>query len=234
MFNSLLSKKFLRKNIVRIVIIIIVLLLIVIAFYLRKRGYISSEVIFNFFELHSILAPLLFIILYSIMQSLFIPTIPLNIGAGFLWGPFWGAVYTIVGFTIGSTLAFSIARYIGGDYFKNRLNFKAWRWILDKVDKNGWKVVAFTRINPIFPAPILSYLFGVTSIRFFEYIWSTFVFILPPCIALAAFGSSIKEFVFVGSIKGFITGIVIAVVATFILFALKPIVKKMFPEKNKH
>jgi len=222
-----------KKSIIKPILGIILVLLVIAVFYLRKKDYIpSSEIIFNFLKSHSILAPLLFILLYSIMPSLFMPTLPLNIGAGFLWGPFWGSIYSIIGSTIGSAPGFLISRYIAGDYFKYRFNFKAWNYILDKVDKNSWKVVAFTRITPIFPSTVLSYLFGITAIPFLEYLWATFIFMLPICIAFSVLGSSIREFVLIGNLKGIIAGIIIAIVALFILFGLKPIIKNLLPKNE--
>jgi len=215
-----------QKSIMKPILGIILVLLIVAVHYLRKADYIpSSEMIFDFLRTHSILAPFLFIALYSTMPSLFIPTLPLNIGAGFLWGPIYGSIYSIIGSAIGSAMGFLISRYIARDYFENRFDFKPWKWILNAVDKNGWKTVAFTRINPIFPSPVLCYLFGITSIPFLEYLWATVVFIIPASVALAAFGDSVKEFVLVGDAKGIAVGIIISVIALLILFGIRPMVK---------
>ena len=196
------------------------------AFFLRKAGYISAEGIFAFLKDHRLLAPVLFIAIYSILPSLFFPSLPLTIGAGFLWGPLWGVVFSITGATIGCSIAFLISRYLAADYFRNKLNYSGWRWLLKQVDKNGWKVVAFTRINPIFPSTLISYLFGVTSIPFLKYLWSTFVFMFPPCIAFVAFGGSIREFVLVGDLKGIAVSMLIALFAFLLLFLLKPLIKK--------
>jgi uncharacterized membrane protein YdjX (TVP38/TMEM64 family) len=226
------SRGLARQNSSKVIIGAMMVTLILVAFFLRRTGYISPEAIFDFLEKHRTIAPVLFIILYSIMPSLFLPTLPLMIGSGFLWGPFWGLVFSIVGSTSGASLAFLISRYIGKDYFANRLDFPAWGWITKQVDKYGWQTVAFTRINPIFPATILNYLFGVTSIPFLEYLWATFVFMLPPSIAFVAFGSSIREFVLLGNIKGITIGILIAASAIFILFALNRLLKKVLPENE--
>lgn len=222
-----------KKIAVKPMLGVILALLIAGAFYLRNEGHIpSSETVFDFLASHTIAAPLVFILLYSIMPSLFLPTLPLNIGAGFLWGAFWGSFYSVIGFAAGSAVAFLISRYIAGDYFRNRFNFKAWKWILRAVDKNGWKTVAFTRVNPIFPSAVLSYLFGITAIRFWEYLWATVVFIIPASIAMAAFGSSIKEFTVIGNLKGIATGITITVVALAVLFGLRPIIKRLAPKRE--
>lgn len=229
---SLPFKNVLRQSTVRLMLGILMIIFILTAFYLRKAGYITSEGVLGFLEKRRIIAPVLFILIYSIVPSLLLPSLPLTIGAGFLWGPFWGVVFSITGATIGCSLAFLISRYLAADYFRNKLNYSGWQWLLKQVDKNGWKVVAFTRINPIFPSTLISYLFGVTSIPFLKYLWATFVFMLPLCIAFVTFGGSIGEFVLAGNLKGILTSMLIAVCAFVLVFLLKPLIKKMLFEKE--
>jgi uncharacterized membrane protein YdjX (TVP38/TMEM64 family)/Fe-S oxidoreductase len=223
-----------KLNTKKIIMALLVLFLILSATYLRELGYISPESLFEFISTYKILAPALFIFLYSIGPSLFIPSLPLTIGAGFLWGPFWGVVFSITGATLGASVAFLIARYILGDAIKERFSYSRWQWLKGKVERHGWKAVAFSRIVPIFPFPVLNYLFGITPIPFLHYLWSTFVFMLPACIAFVAFGSSMGELILKGNIEGLIIGILIATAALLLPLLFKPIVKKVFPEKVNH
>lgn len=205
---------------------------IIIATYLRKTGYISAESLLDIIKQHKVIAPLIFILIYAIGPSIFIPSLPLTLGAGFLWGPFWGAVFSITGATIGASIPFLLARYITGNAIKERFSLSRWQWLKEKVEQHGWKAVAFTRLVPIFPYPVLNYLFGITPIPFFHYLWSTFTFMLPACIAYVAFGSSMGELLLKGNIKGLIIGIIIATVAMLLPFTLKPLVKRVSKEND--
>jgi uncharacterized membrane protein YdjX (TVP38/TMEM64 family)/Fe-S oxidoreductase len=209
-----------------------VILLILLTAYLRKQGYISTEGILNFIKQYKVAAPLLFISIYAIGPSLFIPSLPLTLGAGFLWGPFWGVVFAITGSTTGSSVAFLISRYLMADTIKKRFGYDKWTWLKEKVEKHGWKAVAFARLLPVLPFPVLNYMFGVTPIPFFHYLWSSFVFMLPACIAYVAFGSSMGELLLKGNVKGLVIGILIASVAMLLPFALKPLVKKVTSPKD--
>jgi uncharacterized membrane protein YdjX (TVP38/TMEM64 family) len=100
------------------------------------------------------------------------------------------------------------------------------------VERHGWKAVAFARLLPVLPFPVLNYMFGVTPIPFFHYLWSTFVFMLPACIAYVAFGSSMGELILKGNVKGLIIGIIVASLAMLLPFALKPLVKKVSSPKD--
>ncbi len=210
-----------------------VIMAIIIATYLRKSGYISPESLFNFIKQYKVLAPALFILIYAVGPSIFIPSLPLTLGAGFLWGPFWGVIFSISGATIGASVPFLLARYIIGNAIRERFSYARWGWLEEKVERHGWKAVAFTRIVPIFPYPVLNYLFGITPIPFLHYLWSTFVFMLPACIAYVAFGSSVGELILKGNIKGIITGILIASAALLLPIALKPLLKKVLPDRNE-
>ncbi len=202
------------------------------AYYLRTNGHFSPESFMVFLREHHTLAPIIFIAVYSILPSLLVTTIPMTMGAGFLWGPVYGTLFSVSGATIGFSVSFLISRYIAGDYVKSKLDHSIWKWMLQNVDRNGWKVVAFTRVNPVFPATVVSYLFGLTSIRFFEYLWSTFVFFLPPTVAIASFGSSMGSFVLTGDMTGIVKGLVIASVVILAVLALKPIARKLAPVKE--
>ncbi len=219
-------------NLKKLIFGITVIFLIFFTTYLRREGYISTEGILNFIKQYKIIAPLLFILIYAVGPSLFIPSLPLTLGAGFLWGPFWGVVFAITGATTGSSVAFLISRYLMADTIKKRFGFEKWQWLKEKVEKHGWKAVAFARLLPVLPFPVLNYMFGVTPISFLHYLWATFVFMLPACIAYVAFGSSMGELILKGNIKGLIIGIIIASVAFLLPFALKPLVKKVSSQKD--
>ncbi len=221
-----------KINLKKILIGLLVVLLIAITTHLRGQGYISVDGIFEFLNEHKVLAPLLFILVYAVGPSLFVPSLPLTLGAGFLWGPFWGVVFSITGATLGASVAFLISRYLIGNTVIEKYGYGRWQWLKEKVEKHGWKAVAFSRLVPIFPFPVLNYLFGVTPIPFLHYLWSTFTFMLPACIAYVAFGSSMGELIAKGNIEGLIIGILIATVALLLPFALKPAIKKVFPDKE--
>lgn len=201
---------------------------IILALYLKRAGYINYELILNFIETHKFTAPLFFIAIYSIFPSLFIPTLPLVFMAGLIWGTFPGFVFAIIGSTIGASISFLLSRYILKDMVKQRLLRSKWQWIVDDVEKHGWKVVAFTRIIPVVPFPALNYILGATPIPFLHFLWSTFVFMLPTRIIYAAIGSSAGEVILKDNIKGLLVGL-FALSAMLILI---PMLRKKFLHKS--
>src|SRR5262249_38057404 len=67
-------------------------------------------------------------------------------------------------------------------------------------EAKGWWFVAFARLNPIFPTGPLNYILGLTSISGLVYAWVTFVFLLPPSMAIAYVGEQLGTFVIGGAV----------------------------------
>ncbi|MCM0082198.1 VTT domain-containing protein [Geomonas sp. Red32] len=140
---------------------------------------------------HEILGPVLFILLYGITPVLFLPGLPMAIAAGLLFGPVWGVVYAITGATLGASASFLVARYLARDWVEAKLTGEMWKNLDQKVGEQGWKIVAVTRLVPLFPFNLLNYAFGLTRIPFWHYVAASFLFMLPACIAFIVFSSSL-------------------------------------------
>ncbi|GFO63665.1 hypothetical protein GMPD_15840 [Geomonas paludis] len=142
---------------------------------------------------HEILAPVIFILLYGITPVLFLPGLPMAIAAGLLFGPFWGVVYAITGATLGASASFLVARYLARDWVTAKLSGEMWQNLDRRVAEQGWKIVAITRLVPLFPFNLLNYAFGLTRIPFRHYVTASFLFMLPACIAFIVFSSSLPQ-----------------------------------------
>jgi uncharacterized membrane protein YdjX (TVP38/TMEM64 family)/Fe-S oxidoreductase len=157
--------------------------------------YLRQEKLREMIAAYGVLAPVIYILVYSLAPVLFLPGLPLTIAGGILFGPVWGVVYTIFGATIGASLAFLVARYLARDWVASRLASPKWARFDEEVADHGWKVVAFTRLIPAFPFNLLNYAFGLTRISFAHYLLATFVCMLPACIAFIVFSSSLLDLI---------------------------------------
>ncbi len=168
------------------------------------------------------IAPLLYILLYSAAPSFFLPGLPISIAGGIIFGPFWGVIYTITGATIGAGIAFLSARYIAGDTIAKKTNSPRWQKLNNSVEENGWKIVIFTRLIPLFPFNLLNYFFGLTRIKFSHYLIASFFGMLPGTIAFIVFSSSIPEL-----LKGNIsTEFIVGIIAVILIILLPAFYKK--------
>ncbi|SDZ79545.1 Uncharacterized membrane protein YdjX, TVP38/TMEM64 family, SNARE-associated domain [Desulfuromusa kysingii] len=174
-----------------------ILTLLVLAFFTARSSgameYLDQDKLQTLIQSYGALAPIVYMLIYTIAPSLFIPGIPIAIVGGILFGPFWGVVYTITSSTLGASLAFLISRYLARDLIERRLQGSHWQQLEQRVEKSGWKMVALTRLIPLFPYNLLNYAFGLTKIKFSQYVLATFLFMLPGCIAFITFSSSLPD-----------------------------------------
>lgn len=206
-------------------IIFILLLLIGIIFAIINRENFNSVNITNFLEQYGIFAPIIFIFIYALATVLFLPGLILTILAGVLFGPILGTISAIIGATIGASLAFLNARYIANEKVESLIEGSKLEFIKQSVEEEGWRFVAFTRLVPLFPFNLLNYSFGLTNIKLREYIWSSFIFMLPGTFAYVYLGFTGTEILSGGDdlIQTFL--ILIAIFAT--IFYLPKYIKKV-------
>jgi len=129
----------------------------------------------------------LFALAYAIAAVALIPGAALTIAAGAIFGPLWNdwgllwATLTVsVGSNLGAALSFLIARYLARErvslWAKRNPRFGA----VDRaVQTGGWKIVAMLRLSPAIPFNLQNYLYGLTPIRFWTVVLTSFLAMLP-------------------------------------------------------
>jgi uncharacterized membrane protein YdjX (TVP38/TMEM64 family)/Fe-S oxidoreductase len=178
--------------------------------------YLDQEVLKSLIQGCGMLAPLLYILIYTLAPVLFLPGLPITVVGGILFGPFWGVVYTILGSTLGACLAFLVSRYVARGWLERKLRSPKWQRLDQGVERHGWKVVAFTRLIPLFPFNLLNYALGLTKIDFWQYALATFICMLPACIAYITLSSSLLDL-----LKGkisitFVVGLILIILVSMI------------------
>jgi uncharacterized membrane protein YdjX (TVP38/TMEM64 family) len=133
------------------------------------------------------LAWLVFMAFYAIATVLFLPGSVLTLAGGAMFGPVLGTIVNLTGATIGALLAFFISRYLGADWVRNKAGSKLAK-ILDGVEEEGWRFVAFVRLVPLFPFNLLNYALGLTRIPWFSYLVTTWICMLPGAFAYTWLG----------------------------------------------
>lgn len=185
--------------------------------------YLQQEKLQALVASYGALAPAIYILIYALAPVLFLPGLPITIVGGIVFGPFWGVVYTITGATIGASLAFLVARYGARDWISAKLTGPKWEKLDSEVAQHGWKVVAFTRLIPAFPFNLLNYAFGLTGIPFLHYAVTSFICMLPGCIAFIVFSSSL-----LGLLKGKVSPTGLLGIALVVLVSLLPVAYRKF------
>ncbi len=226
--NGMESQNEKNKNTVKRILLIGAIVAAILA--VRLTGavrYLDQEALRQWIAGYGGLAPVAYIVIYALAPSLLLPGLPITIAGGILFGPFWGVVYAITGATIGACIAFLVARYLARDWVKGKLKSPQWRRLDHGVEKQGWKVVAFTRLIPLFPFNLLNYAFGLTGIKFLHYAVATFFCMLPACIAFIVFSSSLLDV-----LKGKVSIAFVAGLGLVILVSLIPLFYQRYKKKK--
>ena len=156
------------------------------------RDQLDASVIQNWIEEAGNAAPLLFMFVYIVGTVFFFPGAVLTLLGGALFGPVLGTAYNLTAATIGAMLSFLVARYLASDWVEKKTGGKL-KQLMNGVESEGWRFVAFVRLVPLFPFNLLNYGLGLTKIKFAHYSIATYIFMLPGAIAYTYLGYIGKE-----------------------------------------
>lgn len=145
-------------------------------------------------EAHRTLAWAVYIAAYAVGNVLLIPaTLPTLVG-GFMFGFPLGVVPASAGSVLGAAGAFLVGRFFARDWVKRCTERLPRFAALDSaVRSDGFTIVLLSRLSPFFPFFLLNYAFGVTAVRFRDYILATWIGLLPPLVLYVYFGSLAQD-----------------------------------------
>jgi uncharacterized membrane protein YdjX (TVP38/TMEM64 family) len=209
-----------KASVIRPLIFLLLIVAVVATQYLHLEQYLDQERLRRFGASYPVLLPLIYLAVWT-LGPLFLPGLPITLAGGVLFGPFWGVVYTAFGATLGAGLVFLVARYLARDWVAGKLAGTRLMSLDEQVARHGWKIVAFSRLIPVFSFSLLNYAFGLTRISFWPYLAATFICMLPSTIAYVYFSSNILDL-----LQGKVSSRLIIGVVLVILVSLIPVVYK--------
>lgn len=154
---------------------------------LAYRDRIDVALLESWLEGQGAVAPFFFMAVYVLATVLFLPGSLLTLAGGALFGPVGGTAYSLTGATLGATAAFLIARYVAGDWVAARAGGRL-KQLIDGVEAEGWRFVAFVRLVPLFPFNLLNYTLGLTRIPLAHYVAASLVCMFPGALAYTYLG----------------------------------------------
>ena len=117
-----------------------------------------------------------------------LPSAPIAIAAGAVYGHTLGTVYIVVGAEIGAIVAFFIARTIGYDIA--RKYFDKFELLGRFGSQSGLTLIVFTaRLLPFMSFDLVSYAAGVTPLKAWRFALATLLGLVPMSFLLAHLGS---------------------------------------------
>jgi uncharacterized membrane protein YdjX (TVP38/TMEM64 family) len=116
-------------------------------------------------------APIAFVLVYSVAVVALIPASLLTIAAGGVFGLVAGALYALTGAVLGSTAAFLLGRHAFRDIVARRLaSMPRFAAVERAVSAQGRRIVFFLRLSPLVPFNFLNYVLGLTTISLTDFL----------------------------------------------------------------
>jgi uncharacterized membrane protein YdjX (TVP38/TMEM64 family) len=137
--------------------------------------------------------PLVFGVVYA-LAALVIPGSVLTLGAGFAFGVVLGTIVISGASVTTACIAFWLGRTLLRGWVEAKVaGNPKFRAIDQAVAENGFKIVLLTRLSPVFPFLLLNYAFGLTKVRFRDYLIASWVGMLPGTILYVYLGTTVRE-----------------------------------------
>jgi len=134
-------------------------------------------------------APPLFIVLYTLRPIIFFPATILTAGAGVVFGPVYGYIYTIIGALGSAIFAYGMGRFIGS----NLLEKIRGKWVgvcSGKIQEESFMTTLLMRLL-YFPYDAVGYLAGVSRAKIIPFLAGTFIGILPGSATFVLLGGAL-------------------------------------------
>ena len=156
----------------------------------------NNQQIFNDLKLKNIF---LLLVLFSIFSIIWILLLgfgsPIILFAGFVFGQWLGTVVTVISFTIGATLLYSLVNLFFKDFIKNRFSVKIGKFI-NLFNKNDFLYFTLFRFTAGgMPFAIQNILPVIFDMKIKKYFFSTLLGIIPGIFILASIGSGVGNFI---------------------------------------
>lgn len=119
-----------------------------------------------------------------------IPILPLDLAAGAAFGPYYGALYAVIGAEIGAIACFLAARALGREALSRVMQTEATFGQMC-TDHQLMGTMFFARLIPIFPSEVVSCGAGMTNISLKTFALATLFGMVPPTFAFTYLGSSV-------------------------------------------
>ena len=147
----------------------------------------------SYFQQYENYLEVLFIFIYTVLTVVGVPGTVLTIAGGGLFGLWHGTLISIISATLGALCSFWTARYLLQNYAQRKLSqskqlIRFQQAVLDQ----PFTFVLATRFIPISPYNLVNYLFGLTTINWFDYTFATFIGVIPGSFAYTWIGVSGK------------------------------------------
>lgn len=189
-----------KKGFGRLLPLIAIGVVAVVGFF-TLRDYISfealrdnREALLAFRDANYVGTVLVFIAVYIVIVGFSLPGATIaTLTGGFLFSTFPGALFNVVGATLGAALIFLAAKWGLGERLAARMETSdgTVKKIKDGIDENQWSVLFLMRLVPAVPFFVANLIPALVGVSLFRFVVSTFLGIIPGAVVYTSVGAGL-------------------------------------------
>jgi uncharacterized membrane protein YdjX (TVP38/TMEM64 family) len=119
---------------------------------------------------------------------------PLALFAGFIFGKWFGLLFTVIGLSIGATLLYIFANYFLKEMIRDRF-LNRFKKLEEKFQKSEFLYLLVYRFIGGIPFQIQNVLPCIFNVKVYNYFWSTFLGMIPSLFIINSIGSGLEEII---------------------------------------
>jgi uncharacterized membrane protein YdjX (TVP38/TMEM64 family) len=137
-------------------------------------------------------APLLYVLIYMIATFLLLPSTPLNLLGGAVFGVYWGTVWTTLGAVLAAVLCFWFSRTLGRNFIQQRFKGR-WQQLDQEIAAGGLFYMIAVRLLPLLPYGLVNFGAGVSGVSFRDYLLGTIIGTTPGLLPFILMGDGLTD-----------------------------------------
>lgn len=139
----------------------------------------NQELLLGFVQNHYILAPLVYMLSFVIVVTATLPiALFVTLVGGFLFGFWWGLLFTLVSSTLGATFSFWAIRHLFGEALQERYHARLADFN-QNIEQYGSFYLLGLHFVGFLPFFLINTLAALTGVSTFTFVWTTVVGVLP-------------------------------------------------------
>jgi len=136
--------------------------------------------------------PWLYVAAYVVRPLFLFSATVLTVGAGYLYGPWWGFLIVVVGANAGAMLAYAVARWLGGPWTQRLADDPRFRGVPARLRRRTFETILILRFT-FAPYDAVNYLAGALRLKALPFLVATAVGSVIGTVTFLAFGASLDD-----------------------------------------
>lgn len=138
--------------------------------------------------------PLVYVVFYILRPLILFPATILSILGGVIFGYFWGIILVLLGAMLSAVTEFFLSRYYGRTLIIDLFGINNLLYVGKAIKKHGFMAVFLIRLIPNVAFDIQNFSLGLSGVKFSDYIFATFLGIIPINFIYVYLGYSFFDF----------------------------------------